>query len=102
MCYRDKGKMWQATKSIAELGLIITLAWKLPALLIAWIINWLTWPIVNRDVRITVSVFSGIMLSTANQSFLEVILLLSVFAIDRITGGVLRHWNKAKVEEGLA
>ena len=93
-----KSLSWRARKSVIEMGLILMTAVYLPALLVCWCVLWLTRPIQNQSLRITMSVVLGVSLGVMSGWALELVVLASVFGIDTVTGrdGFLRNWARAE------
>jgi hypothetical protein len=94
--YSHQSLMWKVGKSFADLVVIILAAARLPALLVAWCILWLTRPIKTPVWRTTVAVVIGTILgvlASTTVGAMEIIVLLSVFAVDLVTGkqGFLGH-----------
>ena len=101
--YRERSWKFKILKSFGDWSLISLLAWKLPALLVAWAVNWVTFPITDRNTRVTLSVFAGIAFSTLHTSILELLALLSVFSVDIITGnnGFIGHLDRGRKLAGI-
>jgi hypothetical protein len=97
--YPGKRAVWLITKSFTELTIVVVSALRMPALLVAWITLWITRPIKEPWLRTTVGVLLAIGLGYLAVVAMEVILLLSVFSIDEITGeenGFLRNYKHAR------
>lgn len=101
--YQERTWKFKLFKSCVDWSLITLLAWRLPAMLVAWGVYWLVRPIKDRAVAITISVFAGMALSSLNMWLVEGLCLISVFAVDLITGtnGFMLHHGKARAEVGL-
>jgi hypothetical protein len=86
-------------KSATELSILVVSAIRLPMLLCAWISLWITRPIKAAWLRATVGVLVAIGLGYLCVFAMELVLLLSVFSIDEITGeknGFLGNLSKAR------
>jgi hypothetical protein len=97
--YRSKSVLWLITKSATELAILMLSAFRMPALLCAWIGVWVTKPIKASWLRVTVGVVLSIGLGWLMAFGMEIILLLSVFAVDDITGeenGFLKNLREAR------
>jgi hypothetical protein len=97
--YPGKQVVFLITKSMTELALLMLSALRLPALLCAWISLWVTRPIKEAWLRTTVGILIAVGLGYLSIFAMEIILLLSVFSIDEITGtehGFLKNWTKAR------
>lgn len=100
--YPGKALLWLITKSGTELALLIVSAIRLPALLCAWIGLWVTRPIKEPWLRTTVGILVAAALGYMSIFAMEVILILSVFSIDEVTGestGFLKNFNEAKAAD---
>jgi hypothetical protein len=100
--YPSKRVYWLITKSLTELTIVVTSAIRMPALLCAWISLWVTKPIKEPWLRTTVGVLLAVGLGWLALFGMEVILLLSVLAVDDITGeqsGFLGNLKRAKEAE---
>jgi hypothetical protein len=97
--YPRKPVVWLMTKSLTELTILVVSALRLPALLCAWISLWVTRPIKQAWLRTTVGVLLAFGLGWLSMFAMELVLLMSVFSIDEITGedqGFLKNWKHAK------
>ena len=86
-------------KSGTELAILMVAAIRLPMLLCAWIGVWITRPIKAAWLRATVGVLVAVGLGYLCIVAMELVMLLSVFSIDEITGeknGFLGNLAKAR------
>lgn len=95
--YKTKSLTWKIGKSLVDLSLILLTLWKMPGLVIAWTVMWLTQPIKSNYLRILLSYIAAIGMGALNMAAVEVLALMSVCSIDMITGrnGFLGHWEKS-------
>lgn len=93
--YSFKSKQWRLVKSAIDTALVVSAAIWLPALLVGWVVMWLTRPLNRRGVQITVAVILGIVFSSIGGVALEVLCVLAIFAVDLLTGtqGVYGWWK---------
>jgi hypothetical protein len=70
----------------------------LPALLADWISLWLTKPIKDPRLKVTVGVLIGAAIAFFSMYVMEVVILLAVFAVDGITGS--QDGDPLRLEEG--
>jgi uncharacterized membrane protein YphA (DoxX/SURF4 family) len=84
--YPTKRVPFLILKSATELSILMVSAIRLPMLLCAWISLWITRPIKAAWLRTTVGVLVAIGLGYLCIFAMELVLLLSVFSIDEITG----------------
>ena len=103
--YRKKPVVWVAGKSLIEILVLFLTAAVMPALLIVWLVVWVTWPIKTPWVRTVVGVLSGVTFGLFSSFALEALIFFGIFAIDMKTGshegGFLHCWKRAKAEEAL-
>lgn len=94
--YRDKSKKWKTLKSLVDTSLILA-ATRLPAILVSWCVVWLALPIKNHGLKVTVTVLSSVLFGLLVVYQIELIVLLSIPAVDLISGqrGLLGEWEKA-------
>lgn len=84
--YSFKSINWRLGKSAIDCILVVLSALYLPALLVGWVVMWLTRPIQRRGIQITLAVILGIIFSSVGGVALEVLCVLSIFAVDLLTG----------------
>ena len=95
--YRQKNWFWKTGKAILDAAIVGLLAAFCPPLLIAYCVLWLTrWIPGNAVVKTTISVLAGLIFTLIGGFFLEALVLIGTFAIDILTGDVLRFWATTK------
>lgn len=88
-----KSWVWCAIKSIFDVALVLGLALRLPLLLCAYVIMWLTKPLANRPVlRVTYGALAGIAIAFLSGFAIEFVVIAGIFAIDQVTGGAWKYW----------
>lgn len=94
--YSFKPLKWRLVKSLADASLVALAAIFLPALLVGWIVMWLTRGINRRGVQVTIAVILGVFLGSIGGVVLEALCVLATFAVDLVTGnrGVYGWWVK--------
>jgi hypothetical protein len=81
-------------KAFMDAALVSLLATFCPPLLIAYCVFWATQFIPGDSViKTTCSIIAGLSFTLIGGFFLEVLLVLGVFAIDLVTGKFLHHWK---------
>lgn len=81
--------------------MVLLTALRLPVLLVSWICLWLTKPIQTPWIKVTIGVIAGSILGFLSMVALEVLIVVSVFSIDEITGereGFLFNLKKARAQ----
>ena len=102
--YPRESPLWKLGKAVVNTGLVVLMVIYVPALLLMYVVIWLTSPFRNKIIQVTAA-FPSILITTrlAGVAF-EAVAALGVFAVDLLTGQVLariykRERNKlAKVE----
>lgn len=93
--YREESRRWCVGKSVVDTSLVCLLAVFCPPLLIAYSVLWLAQFISDEPIwKTTFSVIAGISLAAVGGWFLEVVLIVGLFAIDLVTGRFLYHWRR--------
>lgn len=105
--YRQKPLGWKLAKSFADVVLVVLAGVNLPALLVGWIVYWVTSPIKNGAVRVTISVLSGLVLGIFGELYLELLLLGGLMAIDKVTGkdgflGLVQKYDREERQAAAA
>jgi hypothetical protein len=101
--YARKSVPWLLGKSAVELLILGLTAAFSPALLIVWLVTWVTRPIETPWLRTVIGVLTGVTFGFLSNVAVEVLLILGVFSIDMKTGshersGFLNCWSRAKHE----
>jgi hypothetical protein len=95
--YRQRSWFWKTGKAIFDAAIIGLLAAFCPPLLIAYCVLWITrWIPGNAVVKTTISVLAGLTFTLIGGFFLEALVLIGTFAIDILTGDVVRFWETTK------
>jgi hypothetical protein len=95
--YRERSRWFRLGKAFMDAALVSLLATFCPPLLIAYCVLWATQFIPGDHViKTTCSVVAGLSFTLIGGFFLEVLLVLGVFAIDLVTGKFFHHWTTAK------
>lgn len=99
--YRRKSVWWRAGKSAIDMGLIVVMAARLPALLVGWCVLWITRPIQNSALKTTLAIIAGIAFGLMGAYYMEALIFFSVFAIDLVTGAncFLKYKEKYRQKE---
>jgi hypothetical protein len=95
-----RSNVWCLIKSLIDVALVLGMAFRLPMLLGAYVIMWLTKPLNHRPVlRIAYGALIGIAIAFLSGFAIEFVVLAGIFAIDMVTGGALRHWRSISAEK---
>lgn len=99
--YPKKHWHFHCWKSLVDTLLVVGLAWKFPVLLVVWTVTWLTRPIKTKIVQVSVGVGLGYIMMVCSATVFEVIVLLSILAIDQVSGTAWQYWQQAGKEETM-
>lgn len=93
--YRHKRVRWRIGKSVVDCSLVVLSAVYLPALLVSWSVMWLTRPLKQRGVQMTIAVILGVVFGTISGVALEILCLLGIVSVDLVTGeqGLYGWWR---------
>jgi hypothetical protein len=92
--YPRKSPLWRLGKATIDSGLVVLMVMYAPALLLMYVVVWLTSPFRNRIIQITAA-FAAVLAVThlAGVAF-EAVAVLGVFAVDLLTGQVSARMDK--------
>jgi hypothetical protein len=92
--YQYRSRIWILVKSIVDVTIVTTLAFRLPMLLGTYVMIWLTRPLKQRPVlRATVGAVFGVLISFFSVVAMEVIVVVGVLSIDVLTGAAWHYWE---------
>jgi hypothetical protein len=92
--YPDKSRLWRFGKAVIDTGLVVLLVIYAPALLLMYVVIWLTSPFRNRITQVTTAFASVLIVSHLAGVVFEVVAVLGVFTVDLLTGQVLARMDK--------
>jgi len=94
--YRVESRLWCTGKSLADTSLVCLLAVFCPPLLIAYSVLWLAQFVSDEPIwKTTFSILAGISLAAVGGWFLEIVIVIGLFAVDLVTSRFLHHWKTA-------
>jgi len=92
--------LWTAGKSLIDVALVLGLAFRLPFLLCAYVIMWLTKPLANRPVlRVAYGALMGLAITFLSGFAIELVVIAGIVAIDQVTGGAWKYWLGISTEK---
>jgi hypothetical protein len=92
--YPRKSRLWRFGKAVIDTGLVVLMVIYAPALLLAYVVIWLTSPFRNRIIQLTTGFASILVVSHLAGVVFEAVAVLGVFAVDLLTGQVLARMDK--------
>ena len=92
--YPRKSPLWRLGKSVIDTGLVLLMVLHAPALLLMYVVIWLTSPFKNRIMQSTAAFASILAVSHLAGIVFEAVAVLGVFAMDLLTGQVIARMDK--------
>ena len=92
--YPGKSRLWRFGKAATDAGLVILLAIYAPALLLMYVVIWLTSPFRNKILQVTTAFASILAVTHLAGVVFEAVAVLGVFAVDLLTGQVVARMDK--------
>ena len=97
--YPGKSKLWRLGKSAIDTGLVLLLLLYAPALLLVYVVIWLTSPFKNKIMQSTAAFASILAVSHLAGIVFEAVAVLGVFAVDLVTGQVVARMDRRNRKE---
>jgi len=92
--YPAKSRLWRLGKSAIDTGLVLLLVLYAPALLLIYVVTWLTTPFKNKIMQATAAFASILAVTHLAGIVFEAVAVLGVFAVDLLTGQVVARMDK--------
>jgi fatty acid desaturase len=92
--YPQKSRLWRLGKAVIDTGLVVLMVVYAPALLLAYVVIWLTSPFRNKIIQVTAAFASILAVTHLAGIIFEAVAVLGVFAVDLLTGQVLARMDK--------
>ena len=92
--YPGRSRFWRLGKAVIDAGLVVVLTVYAPALLLMYVVVWLTSPFKNRIVQATAAFASVLAVTHLAGVVFEAVAVLAVFAVDLLSGQVVARMNK--------
>jgi hypothetical protein len=92
--YPSKSRLWTLGKAVIDTGLVVMMVIYAPALLLMYVVIWLTSPFRNRITQVTTAFASVLIISHLAGVVFEAVAVLGVFAVDMLTGQVLARMDR--------
>jgi small-conductance mechanosensitive channel len=89
-----KSRLWRLGKSAVDTGLVLLMVLHAPALLLMYVVIWLTSPFKNRIMQSTAAFASILAVSHLAGIVFEAVAVFGVFAVDLLTGQVVARMDK--------
>ena len=94
--YPHKSRLWRFGKAVIDTGLVMLMVAYAPALLLMYVVIWLTSPYKNRIIQVTTAFAAVIAVTHLAGVVFEAVAALGVFAVDLLTGQVLARMDKRR------
>jgi len=92
--YPHKSWLWRLGKAVIDTGLVVLMVIYAPALLLAYVVIWLTSPFKNKITQVTTAFVCILAVTHLAGVVFEAVTVLGVFAMDLLTGQVLARMDK--------
>ena len=92
--YPARSRLWRLGKAVVDAGLVLVLTVYAPALLLMYVVVWLTSPFKNRVIQTTTAFASVLAVTHLAGAVFEAVAVLAIFAVDLLTGQVVARMNK--------
>jgi len=92
--YPHKSRLSRLGKAAIDTGMVMLMTVYAPALLLMYVVVWLTSPFKNRITQVTTAFASVLIVSHLAGVIFEAVPMLGVFAVDLLTGQVLARMDK--------
>ena len=97
--YPGKSRLWRLGKAAIDTGLVVLMVLYVPALLLMYVVVWLTSPFRNRIVQVTAGFASMLAVSHLAGIVFEAVAVFGVFAADLLTGQVVARMGNRQRKE---
>jgi phage shock protein PspC (stress-responsive transcriptional regulator) len=97
--YPGKSWRWGLGKAVIDTGLVVLLVIYAPALLLMYVVIWLTSPFKNKITQVTTAFASILAITHLAGAVFESVAVLGVFAVDLLSGQVLARMDKRERNE---
>ena len=98
--YPGKSRLWRLGKALVDTGLVILLAIYAPALLLMYVVIWLTSPFKNKVMQVSAGFGAALAVTHIAGVLFEAIAIAGIFAMDLVTGQVVARANKRLKAQG--
>lgn len=92
--YPHKSPLWRLGKAVIDTGLVVLMVIYTPALLLMYLVIWLSSPFKNKSIQVTATFVSILAVTHLAEAVFEAVAALGVFAVDLLTGQVLARMDK--------
>jgi amino acid transporter len=97
--YPRKSRLWRLGKSAIDAGLVVLMVLYAPALLLVYVVIWLTSPFKNRIMQSTAAFASILAVSHLAGIVFEAVAVFGIFAVDLLTGQVVARMDRRNRRE---
>jgi len=97
--YPGKSKLWRLGKSAIDTGPVLLMVLYAPALLLMYVVIWLTSPFKNKIMQSTAAFASILAVSHIACIVFEAVAMFGVFAVDLVTGQVVARTDRRNRKE---
>ena len=92
--YPHKSPLWRLGKAVIDTGLVMLMVIYAPALLLMYVVIWLTSPFRNKIIQVSAAFASILAITHLAGVVFEAVAVLGVFAVDLLTGQVVARMDR--------
>ena len=92
--YPHKSRLWRLGKAAIDTGTVMLMVVYAPALLLMYVVVWLTSPFRNKIIQVTTAFASILTVTHLAGVVFEVVAVLGVFAVDLLSGQVVARIDR--------
>ena len=91
--YPGKSRLWRLGKSVIDAGLVVLMVIYAPALLLMYVVIWLTSPFKGKTMQVSAAFASILAITHLAGIVFEAVAVFGVFAVDLLTGQVVARMD---------
>ena len=92
--YPHKSRIWRLGKAVIDVGLVLLMVVYAPALLLMYVVLWLTSPFRTRVVQLGAGFAAALAVTHIAGVVVEAVVIVGIFAIDLVTGQVVARTSR--------
>jgi len=92
--YPHKSRIWRLGKAVVDTGLVLLMVVYAPALLLMYVVLWLTSPFRTRVVQLGAGFAAALAVTHIAGVVVEAVVIVGIFAIDLVTGQVVARTSR--------
>ena len=93
-----KSTIWRLGKAAIDTGFVVLMVIYAPALLLMYVVVWLTSPFKNKIIQVSAAFASILAITLLAGVVFEAVAVLGIYAVDLLTGQVVGRMEKREIE----